>query len=325
MVKLPLRYGLAAFMLWLAACGTSSAQPSSEPVQRDHFIYYFDSPHYIETADSVLNDARARLEALLRDTLDYKPEVHLVKDLGRFTALIGGGFPDWGAAAAVPHRGRIVIKSPDHFNLNRGLGEMLAHEYAHLALDHRVGLGLAPRWLHEGLAMTVSREWSWSDNLAMSKAAVFGQVIPLRDVDRLNRFNAGKAHVAYAESYLAVTYLFEGYGPEAANLLLDVLASGGSVDEALMASTGSNYDDFEAEFRLFVLKRFNIVTLFMDTIWLWLALAVVVIVGAILQFRRRRKYYKQWEEQERLHSTDFDYGDPENPERTDDEDEPWRR
>jgi hypothetical protein len=57
--------------------------------------------------------------------------------------------------------------------------------------------------------------------------------------------------------------------------------------------------------------------------WLFVALAVVVVIGAFLRFRRRRQYYRRWEEEENLHSTDFDYGDPDNPEATDDE-EPWR-
>jgi hypothetical protein len=34
-------------------------------------------------------------------------------------------------------------------------------------------------------------------------------------------------------------------------------------------------------------------------------------------------YYKKWEEDEKYQSTDFDYGDPDNPEQIDDEDEPW--
>lgn len=95
------------------------------------------------------------------------------------------------------------------------------------------------------------------------------------------------------------------------------------MDAALLASTGSDYEGFEAEFRIFISERYNIVSLFADTMWLFLALAVVVVIGAFLRFRRRRQYFRKWEEEERLHSTDFDYGDPDTPEATDDE-EPWR-
>jgi len=309
-------------LLFLIFVGSASA---SEPVETERFVFRFDSQHHIDRADSILNDAASRLQKLLRDSLTYKPDIYLVGDLERFHALIGGGFPDWGAAAAIPHKKRIVIKSPDNFNLGRSLEELLAHEYSHLALAHRTGLGRAPRWFDEGLAMMTSREWNWSDNLAMSKAAVFGQFIPLDDINKVNRFNAGKAHVAYSQSYLAVDYLFDLYGQEAVNVFLDRVASGQSLDAAMMASIGSNYADFEEEFGLYLRKRFNIITLFLDTMWLWLGLAIIVIIGAFLKFSKRRKYYKKWEEEERLHSTDFDYGDPDNPEQIDDEDEPWRQ
>ena len=50
---------------------------------------------------------------------------------------------------------------------------------------------------------------------------------------------------------------------------------------------------------------------------------MIVVVATFLRYRTRRKYSKQWEEEEKLQSTDFDYGDPDNPEQIDD-DEPWR-
>jgi hypothetical protein len=296
----------------------------SQPVEREHFTYYFDQPHYIDGADSVLNDARLRLQALLKDTLSYRPKVYLVTESDRFNRLMGGGFPDWGAAAAVPHKQRIVIKSPGHFNINRPLGQLLVHEYSHLALAHRTGTRSAPRWFNEGLAMMVSGEWSWSNNLAMSKAAVFGQLIPLEEIDLVNRFNESKAHLAYAQSQLAVIYLFEGYSPEAVDLLLGAIAAGKSLDEAFMVSTGSDYDGFKEEFRLYLDTRFNLVSLMVDTMWFWLALAIIVVIGAFWKYKQRRSYYRKWEAEERLHSTDFDYGDPDNPEKTDD-DEPWRQ
>ena len=62
----------------------------------------------------------------------------------------------------------------------------------------------------------------------------------------------------------------------------------------------------------------------MDTIYFWLALALIVIIGGAMNFKKRRRYYEQFEEDEKLHSTDFDYGDSDNPEQIDDEDEAWR-
>lgn len=294
------------------------------PVERAHFTYYFDNPAYIERADSVLNAVRLELAVLLGDTLGYKPSVYLLEDIHQFRKIVRGVFPDWGAAAAFPAGKLMAVKSPDRFRYNKSLTELLRHEYAHLALSARTGIRNVPRWFDEGMAMMVSTEWGWTNNLAMSKAALFDEFIPLEEIENLNRFNEGKASVAYAQSYLAVTYLFEEYGRETITIFLDEITRGSLIDEALMASIGSNYAGFEKEFQFYLKKRYNIATIFTDTMYFWLALAIIVIIGALLQYRRRRKYYKRWQDEEKFQSTDFDYGNPDHPEQIDDEDKPWQ-
>jgi len=334
-LKFVFRVVIKSLVLWLILVGCPTARGKvvinppqgvkhPERVERTNFVFYVNNPRYLEPADSILNSVRIRLKAMLRDTLPYKASVYIVEDLDYFRRLLRGHFPDWGAAVALPERKMIVIKSPEKFNIGKSLKELLAHEYTHLVVAHKTGFYSAPRWFDEGMAMLVSTEWSWSDNLAMSKAAVFGDFIPLRNIQKLNRFSQSKAHVAYAQSYLAVKYVFDEYGANAVNIFLDELARGTSVDDALVASTGSNYREFEDEYQQYLNSHYNLVTLFSDTMYFWLALAVIVVIGAFLQFRKRRKYYKKWEEHEKLQSTDFDYGDSSHPEKIDDDDEPWR-
>jgi hypothetical protein len=301
----------------------SVAQP--DPVaQHGLFTYRFDNSAYVQSADSTLTATRQRLQSLLRSDMAFEAEVYLVESQPRFDSLAGGKFPDWGVAAAIPHWRRIVIRSPDTFRLNRPLAELLAHEYSHLALAHRTDRRRVPRWLDEGLAMVVSMEWAWADNLTMSLAAVMGHFIPFDEIERVNRFGQNRARIAYAQSYMTVQYLFDQYGIEGVNILLDSLATDAGLDSALMASTGSNYADFEAELRVYLQGRFNLLSLMTDTMYFWLALAIILIVGAILSLRRRRRYLRKWEKEEQLASTDFDYGDPQAPEKLDDDDEPWR-
>lgn len=286
-------------------------------------ILHLDHPDRSGQVEQALAEANKRATHFLGRSLSYLPDVYIVDDSKSFKDAIGAAFPDWGAGAAVPYKHLIVIKSPDRFRLGRSLQELLIHEYAHLALADRVGLAPVPRWFNEGFSMMLSAEWGWADNLAMSRAAVFGQMMSLHEIDAVNGFSAAKAHVAYAESYLAVSYVFQEYSRNAASIFLDSLARGRSVDAALMGATGSNYADFDEEFRLYLEKRYNLTSLFLDTMWFWFALAVIVVVGGFLKYRRRRQYYKKWEREEQLQSTDFDYGDPDAPEQIDD-DEPWR-
>lgn len=292
-------------------------------VEREQFVYYFDQPRYIDLADSVLMRARAQLFALVGDTLEYKAKVYLVDEVDKFQRLLRGRIPDWGAAVAYPPRGLMAVKSPDKFNLGKSLAQLLTHELAHLVLAQRTGFYEAPRWFEEGLAQRVSTEWSWLDNLAMSKAAIFSQYIPLSEIEMMNRFNQSRVQVAYAQSHVAVNYFYDAYGAAAVNKFLDAIREGASYDEALMQSTGSDYAGFEREFQEYWSGRYNLITLLADMMWLWFLLALVVIIGVFLRYRKRRAYYRKWEQEERLASTDFDYGDPDNPEQIDD-DEPWR-
>lgn len=171
--------------------------------------------------------------------------------------------------------------------------------------------------------MYTSAEWGWQENLAMSRAVIFRSLVPLRDIEKLNRFSQGKAHTAYSQSYLAVKYFLNEYGAESFNIFLDSLKAGRSLDEAFMAGIGSDYDGFEKEFFAYLEQRYNLMTLFGDLYFLWIFLAAVVVAGFFIMIRKRRRYFRKWEEEEKYQSTDFDYGDPDNPEQVEDDDKPW--
>ncbi len=316
-------------VLTLVACISLADQLAALPappplIEHEFFSISSRNPASARIADKIIAETRRRLITLVADSLPYKPEIYLADNLADFDSLVGGRFPDWGAGAALAERHMIVLKSPDVFNINRSFEELLAHEYAHLVVAYKAGFFEAPRWFNEGLAMYVSTEWSWSDGLAMSRAAVFGHFIDLKDIELVNRFGEGKAHVAYAESYLAVSYMVETYGTGSIAAFLSQIGKGASVDQALYFAVGSNYTEFQNELDQYLRKRFNIVSLYMDTMFFWLSLAILVIVAGFIRYRRRRTYFKKWEQQERYESTDFEFGDPDEPEKTDDEDEPWR-
>ena len=313
--------------LFIALCliySTAGSASIDTLVEKKFFKYKFANRQIISQADSILNRARQTMIKLLHDSLDYKPSIYVLNDIDEFNRLIRGRFPDWGAAAAFPQRKLIAVKSPEKFPVGKTLRELLPHEYSHLLLHKRTGLKRSPRWLDEGLAMYISFEWGWSDNLAMSRAGTFGQFLSLREIENLNRFKSPKAQIAYAQSYLAVEYLIREYGSNTLNILLDNIALGKSMDEAMNNSIGGSYKEFEKEYRDYLSERYNLSSLFMDTSYFWIAMALVVVVAGFMRYRKRRLYYRKWEDEEKLQSTDFDYGDPDNPEQTDGEDEPWR-
>ncbi len=301
----------------------SKAGENEQAIERELFVYHATTTQYLAPVELNVIKARLKLVEILKDSLSYKPDIYIIDNLADFKKLIGTTFPDWGAAAALPYRRMMAIKSPAHFPLGKSLRELVMHEYGHLALGDRIRPMHAPRWLDEGVAMYTAAEWGWQNNLAMGRAALFGDFISLHEIEGLNRYSEGKASVAYAQSYLAVKYLLDNYGIESFNILLDGIKSRKPIDEALTDAIGGTYREFEKEFNLFLNDRYNWGSIFVDTYFLWIFLALVVFIGFVLQYRKRKKYYDKWAEEEKYQSTDFDYGDPDNPEQIDDEDKPW--
>jgi len=291
--------------------------------ERPYFNFYASSTHFLPVVDSAVSSARAELEIIIQDTLAYKPSIYIENSLEDFRNRIGGLIPDWGAAVAIPFREEIVIKSPANFRLGKSLYELTRHEYAHLALADRFGPVRPPRWLDEGLAMYTAFEWSWTNSFALSRAVAFGGLLDLNKIERLNGLDQNTAETAYAQSYVAIKYLLDTYGVESLNILIDSLARNVPIDRAMMAATGSNLAGYEKEYLNYLKSRYNLLTLFIDMSYLWLILAIVVVIGFVLRYRKRKKAYDRWDEEEKLHSTDFDYGDPDNPEEIEDEDKPW--
>lgn len=270
-------------------------------------------------ADSVINVTRTRLQNLIGPFEIDSLEVHIVASEARFDSLAGNFIPDWGAAVAIPIRRLIVIKSPLILPGDKSLGELVAHEYSHVALAQAVRFRRVPRWLDEGMSMYVSAEWGWGDNLAVSWAVVLGSVMRLSEIERLNRFQGNRVQVAYSESYLAFKYFIDTYGISGLNILLNEIRGGRNLDDAFIAATGLDYGAFEQEFSTFLTTRYNLLTLIFDSHILWILLALIIVVGFILSRINRKKRLAKLDEYEKYHSSDFDYGNVEEP----DEDKPW--
>ncbi|HSH00193.1 MAG TPA: peptidase MA family metallohydrolase, partial [candidate division Zixibacteria bacterium] len=190
--------------------------------------------------------AQARATELFGPTPLESFSVYLLDDPAQLREYVGGGFPDWGAAAAQAELRRIIIKAPELTAADKPLALLAAHEYAHLLVWSLSG-GAAPRWLDEGLAMYLSSEWTFADFTALSQASLRGAFIPLESIEGMNSFDEGAAHIAYAQSYLAVRYLVEYYGPEALADALGRLGEGLGADEALQQTLGIGVVGFETE------------------------------------------------------------------------------
>ncbi|MBN4076100.1 hypothetical protein JYT16_00120 [Gemmatimonas aurantiaca] len=294
--------------------------------------YYANSGKWFSVVEKAILETETRAHAIFGAYALPHYSLYLVDTDEEFNSFVGVGFPDWGGAVAIPSRSIIVLKSPSMSVNDKPLNQLAAHEYAHLLIHHLAtpnnsysgaGATRPPRWLDEGLAMYLSSEWSAGDFVTISQAQITGGFVPLASYDSLNLFGQSKAQVAYAQSYLAVKYLIDYYGAESVAQLLAELRKGKTDSQALEAVLALDVAGFEDELFGYIYEQFTLFGVLMGSTIFWLALAALVVIGAWKARKNKAARYAQWEEEEKLQSTDFDYGDPDNPEKIEDEDRPW--
>jgi LPXTG-motif cell wall-anchored protein len=139
-----------------------------------------------------------------------------------------------------------------------------------------------------------------------------GKLFPLRSIDRVNFFNASQAQIAYAESYQALKYFRASYGKSSFVILLDQLKDGVALDVAMYNAIGADFDTFESEYIKYIGQHYGWLMIFTDMTFIWIGLALLIVVGYLLKKKRGQDTIKRWEEEEKYESTDFDYeeGDP---------------
>jgi hypothetical protein len=215
--------------------------------------------------------------------------VYLAPDAASFQELLGGRTPEWAAGVAIPQLDRLVL--PMYATgpaLSEERARVLRHEWAHLGLhQHLAGLRI-PRWLDEGYA-----EWAagWDAReawrLRVSMAA--GRSPPLDSLTLEWPRDAASAQVAYLLSATAVHYLVDASGERGLAVLLDSWKAGGSFEDALRTTYGLAPSTFELHWRRFVKRRYGWLLLLSNTLALWLAAAVLLVILARIRGRRDRE------------------------------------
>lgn len=290
----------------------------SVPVHAGTFIHA-DNQRDSIYVDSVIQVTHQRLVKLIGYFSDDSLDVYIVDTKREFDSLAGPYIPDWGAGVAISHKKRIVIKSPRILPGNKSLGELAAHEYTHIVLARKVGYRPIPRWFNEGMAQYLSAEWNWQNNVAIGTALLLGYTLKLSEMENLNQFTSGRAETAYAQSYLAFRYFIEHYGQSGVRIFLDSCRRKQTFNQGLILATGAGYGTFEREFATYLQGRYNLLAVIFNSNIIWLLLAVVIIIGFILTRIRRKARMRELDEYDKLHSSDFDYGEVEKP----DENKPW--
>jgi len=306
------RFLTVTSLLLLFCLSTLAAPPKNKLVSQRYFDIKAPTFEMAKETENILLKARDDAISMMGDDVDRRITIHIVESRDKFNEMTRGALPDWGIGCAIPTQDMIVIISPKTMEYDRPFSEIVRHEWAHIALRHRVGNGYLPRFLDEGFAMTFANQWNTSYAITLAKSGLTGSWFSLTKIDKVNFFNTSEAQIAYAQSFQAVQYFLETYGGEAFHILLDKLRDGATLDTALRESIGAGIQTFETEFNNYLRKHYSWWVIFTDMSIIWIGLALLIVIGFLIKRKKGQDTVKRWEEEEKYQSTDFDYeeGDP---------------
>jgi hypothetical protein len=310
--------------LWIALmAGPSHAQSLSVPSPTSANVEYADlnlprswveipSPHAMVHADpadraTAVRLARHAAEAIprLADKLQVPigPRMHVVLAHTEedFKTLQPGRMPDWADGSAWTGLGRIFLKSP---RIRDGtaspLETVLDHEIVHVLLGRAFDPRPVPRWLQEGMAQLLAREYTAEKTKALARGVLGDKLMGLHELSRGFPRDPARAHLAYAQSADLVAYIQNTYGPEALPTLVREMAQGKRFEMAIRLATSQTIDEVDIAWRARLENSgFSLAPLLDEGMW-W-GLGALLVPLAWFSVRRRNKVRReQWRREEVL-------------------------
>ncbi len=214
--------------------------------------------------------------------------------------------------------GIIVMKSPELLGPGADYAAILRHELIHVLLARNTDPAHLPRWLNEGLAMSLSREFRWQNQWQLATLYWQGNVIPYDRLDSV--FEAPGNETRFGEAYaqaLSMTNHLRGIAGENAvwAMLGDLREM--PFDNALQKRTGLTGDEFFGRWKG-SLWRVALVSSIVSGFTLFQVAALLLILAYIRKRLWGRRRVRQWmaeekDEDEVLFGSDLEGRDPPGP------------
>lgn len=214
-----------------------------------------------------------------------------------FQRMTGGRVPDWGAAAALPEQGVVIVFGLEPWTSKERARQVLGHELGHLILAHWCQ-GPVPRWFDEGVAQLWAEPWRMESAVRLARARRSHQLPALSDLDDLLSLPRAQANVAYTAAYDAVRYLTVQHGVDVIRRLGWQLTAGQPFPAAFKGVTGESPARFESKWLAGLAARYRWAWLLEWPMLFSLSLVVLLILAFVAVRRRHRLRLSQMQELE---------------------------
>lgn len=262
---------------------------------------------YADSARYYLDTYRKYISDLLNFQLDTTVVVYIADSEDEFYELVGSSFPDWGAGGASLRYSTIAIKSPKYIRVGKSFRELLGHELTHIMLNRAAGNQWIPRWIHEGLSMRVSGEWTIGQDILVARAVWTKKLINLYRLENLTEFSGAQANLAYTESYLAVGDLIKPSDKYMLADLLNLYRENHDFYRSFKIVIGDSYSNWTTNWLERTSMRYHYFLFLLDPNLLWVIVPLFFIFLVILKRRQGKKIKRRWKIEDRINPPDDSY------------------
>ncbi len=253
-------------------------------LENQHFVILYEAGD-ARIAAALERSSLAQRERIVADLgVDFaeKTEIRLCATLESFQDAQPGKtrVPIWAAGVAYPKENVIVLRSPRAVKGSRDEPvQVFAHEFSHIALGRALTGVAVPVWLDEGLAMYEAREWTFSRFAVLTYAALTDRLIPLRVLTLSFPADAKLAELAYAESFMFISFLINKVGREAFHRLLRDYTRYGDLEGALRRATGMSLAELEGKWLVYLKLRVSWIPIITSVSTVWFLATLIFIYG----------------------------------------------
>ncbi|MCD6379567.1 hypothetical protein J7M07_03895 [bacterium] len=224
--------------------------------------------------------------------------VYIAGNKKDYRILHRGMLPEWSEACSDLANLRLCINAEAVLRSQRPIHVVIRHELSHLLFTQRVRGVRCPTWFLEGLAMSQSGEWTFSDHWHFMVAVWKKDIPDLEDLRGRFPDSGREAAMAYRLSYIAVNELF-AKRPEDLMTLTAFTRDLGDFKRAFLLTFGKYPLDFADEFQAILSGKYKTRFILAASAPLWTGMVILFLIAYSVKRYKARRKIKQWEEEEK--------------------------
>jgi hypothetical protein len=206
--------------------------------------------------------------------------------------------PEWGGGGALGKDTIVIpVDRPSAF-FRSDMERIIIHEMVHCALARAWGILHVPRWFHEGMAMSLSGEILFEEQVILSRAIIMRSLVPLDSIEYLNRFGLFRAQIAYSQCHFAVQFLLSVYGYDLIPELLKESRAHRRFDTACLQVFGLTVKELDRLLHREITRRYRFIFILADYSFLWIGILLLAVAAFIATKLRNRKKRLTMEKEE---------------------------